>query len=170
MHLLAGFFDYFLCDGSHGFSKYGWKFIPMCIISSGGKTVPIGAVFGLEEDRQSLDELLALFRQHCEQHGVDCPQFQLRNDEGKSYFVLVYTLTPRSDALPERLIPDTVLSWNRENLRNFLYPPEYEIFMHMLHATKANDDDLVAAFPAPPAVIQATLHSDAGPAFVGLTR
>ena len=86
MHMLVGFFDYFLCDGSHGFSKYGWKFIPICIISSGGKTVPIGAVFGLEEDRQSLDELFALFRQHCEQHGVDCPQFQLRNYEGNSNF------------------------------------------------------------------------------------
>lgn len=82
----------------------------------------------------------------------------------------VYTLTPRSDAIPERLIPDDVLSWNRKNLRTFLYPPEYEIFMHMLQTSQSNDDELVAALPAPPAVIQATLHSDAAPAFVGLTR
>jgi hypothetical protein len=85
MHLLVSFFDYFLCDGSHGFSKYGWKFIPICIVTSGGKTVPIGAVFGLEEDRQSLDQLIALLRLHCEQRGVDCPQFRLRTNEGNVF-------------------------------------------------------------------------------------
>ena len=84
MHLLATVFDYFLCDGSHGFSKYGWKFIPICVVTSCGKTVPIGAVFGLEEDKDSLIQLIALFRLHCEQRGVDCPQFSLRNHAGKT--------------------------------------------------------------------------------------
>jgi hypothetical protein len=87
MHLLAGFFDYFLCDGSHGFSKYGWKFIPMCVVTSGGKTLPIGAVFGLVEDRESLDRLFALFRQQCSNHGVDCPQFSLQNHDRKLIFL-----------------------------------------------------------------------------------
>jgi hypothetical protein len=84
MHLLVAYFDYLLCDGSHGFSKYGWKFIPICIITSGGWTVPIGAVFGLEEDKESLNQLIALMRQHCEQRGVDCQHFRLR-DEGNDY-------------------------------------------------------------------------------------
>ena len=82
MHLLILYFDYFLCDGSHGFSKYGWKFVPICIITSGGWTVPIGSVFGLEEDKESLTALLELFRQHCENHGVVCPHFNLRDEAG----------------------------------------------------------------------------------------
>jgi hypothetical protein len=94
MHLLAGFFDYFLCDGSHGFSKYGWKFIPICVVTSGGKTVPIGAVFGLEEDKESLYKLITLFRLHCEKNGVDCPQFRLRDSESKLSFLRVYTFKP----------------------------------------------------------------------------
>jgi hypothetical protein len=87
MHLLAGFFDYFLCNGSHGFSKCGWKFIPVCIVTSGGKTIPIGAVFGLEEDKQSLDQLIALFRQRCDEKGVPCPQFNLRDHDRKLIFL-----------------------------------------------------------------------------------
>jgi len=82
----------------------------------------------------------------------------------------VYTLTPHPGVVPERLIPEDVLSWNRKNLRNYLYPPEYEIFMNMLHRTEENATDLVAALPAPPAATDATLHSDAAPAFVGLTK
>ena len=44
--------------------------------------------------------------------------------------------------------------------------------MNTLHRTEANanDTDLVAALPAPPAATEATLHSDAAPAFVGLTK
>jgi hypothetical protein len=82
----------------------------------------------------------------------------------------VYTLTPHTGVVPERLIPEDVLSWNRKNLRNYLYPPEYEIFMNMLHRTEENATDLVAALPAPPAATDATLHSDAAPAFVGLSK
>jgi hypothetical protein len=84
----------------------------------------------------------------------------------------VYTLTPQPDVVPERLIPEDVLSWNRKNLRIFLYPPEYEIFMNKLHhpETNGNDNDLIAALPAPPAATEATLHCDAAPAFVGLAK
>jgi len=46
--------------------------------------VPIGAVFGLEEDKESLNQLIALMRQHCEQRGVACQHFRLR-DEGNDY-------------------------------------------------------------------------------------
>ena len=86
MHLLIQFFDYLLCDGSHGFSKYGWKFVPIVILTSGGWTVPMGSVFGLEEDSESLNALIALFREHCERHGVRCHHFNLREkpDAGMS--------------------------------------------------------------------------------------
>ena len=143
-----------------------------CVLSpvytSGGKTIPIGAVFGLEEDRRSLDQLFALFRQRCDEKGVPCPQFNLRDHDRKLIFLWVYTLTPQPELVPERLIPEEVLSWNRKNLRTFSYPPAYEIFMNLLH----KDDDaaaLIAALPAP-AALEATLHSDAAPAFVGLTK
>jgi hypothetical protein len=82
----------------------------------------------------------------------------------------VYTLTPQPDGIPERLIPEDVRSWNRQHLRNFLYPPEYEIFMNMLHKHQSIDGELLSALPAPPVVTEATLHSDAAPAFVGLTK
>ena len=82
----------------------------------------------------------------------------------------MYTLTPQADVVPERLIPEEVLSWNKKNLRNFLYPRECDIFMNKLHEHKANDEDLIAALPAPPAATEAMLHSDAAPAFVGLTK
>lgn len=88
MHLLVMYFDYLLCDGSHGFSKYGWKFVPVCILTSGGWTVPIGSVFGLEEDKDSLNALIELFRQHCQKHGVECPHFNLRSEAGIVKFAL----------------------------------------------------------------------------------
>ena len=58
MHLFVKFFDHLLGDGSHGFSKYGWKFIPLCVLVSIGKTLPMAAVFALEEDSQALNYLL----------------------------------------------------------------------------------------------------------------
>ena len=79
MHLLVPYFDYLLCDGSHGFSKYGWKFVPLCILTSGGWTVPMASVFGLEEDTKSLNALIDLIRVHCRRHGVVCRHFNLRD-------------------------------------------------------------------------------------------
>jgi len=81
----------------------------------------------------------------------------------------VYTLTYHLDAVPERFIPEEILSWNRKNLRNFVYPPEYEIFMNMLLEHQASNEDLLAALPVSQS-IEATLHSDAGPAFISLTK
>jgi hypothetical protein len=42
--------------------------------------------------------------------------------------------------------------------------------MNLLHQRQANDNDLIAELPPAPAVTEATLHSDAAPAFVGLTK
>ena len=103
MHLLVMFFDYLLVDGSHGFTKYGWKFIPLCILHSGGKTLPVACVFGLEEDSQALNSLLVslhchksscectlylssqdCMRQHVRHHGVDCNLFKVRDQQETS--------------------------------------------------------------------------------------
>ena len=70
MHLLVMFFDYLLVDGSHGFTKYGWKFIPLCILHSGGKTLPVACIFGLEEDSQALNSLLVSL--HCHKSSCEC--------------------------------------------------------------------------------------------------
>jgi hypothetical protein len=42
--------------------------------------------------------------------------------------------------------------------------------MNLLHQREANDNDLIAALPPAPAATEAVLHSDAAPAFVGLTK
>jgi hypothetical protein len=52
------FYDHLLGDGSHGFSNYGWIFIPLCVLVSIGKTLPMASVFALEEDSQALNFLL----------------------------------------------------------------------------------------------------------------
>ena len=109
-HLLVQYFDYFLCDGTHGISKYGWKFMPLCIVTSGDWIIPIGAVFGLEEDTESLSLLHAAIRAHCGKHNVPCPAFQ--------------PLDPSKARAGEA--PSPARSWAKTWLRNFLYPPEYE--------------------------------------------
>lgn len=60
--------------------------MPICILTSGGWTVPIGSVFGLEEDSESLNALIELFRVHCQRNGVVCHHFNLRDksDPGTS--------------------------------------------------------------------------------------
>ena len=78
LHLLVPYFDYLLCDGSHGFSKHGWKYQPLCIKTSGGSLVPIAAVWGLEEETASFLKLVDMCRAHCEAHGVDSSAFVRR--------------------------------------------------------------------------------------------
>ena len=70
-HLCAMYFDYLLMDGSHGISKHGWKYIPLCIKTSGGSIVPICAVWGLEEDTASMLKMLDLVRGHLLSKGVN---------------------------------------------------------------------------------------------------
>ena len=51
--------------------------------------MPIGGVFGLEEDKDSLNALIALFRQHCAERGVDCPHFNMRDTAAEGKLCLV---------------------------------------------------------------------------------
>ena len=93
-HLLLPFFDYLLCDGSHGFSTHGWKYIPICCKTSGAWVVPFCAVWGLEEETTSLLKIIALMRQHCEAHGVDATAFDIRESpEVKPLAACLCTLT-----------------------------------------------------------------------------
>jgi hypothetical protein len=170
MHLLVEqFLDYLLCDGSHGWTKYGWKNVPVCIITSGGWTVPIGSVLGLEEDKESLNALIDLMRKHCEFHGVPAPQFNFRSPTGNWNAMFVYTLTTEADDHDVIPVNPIVKDWTRKHLRLFLYPEEYDNFMYLLHCKEACDTDLMEAFP-PRRKATPVLHSDAGPAFVGLVK
>lgn len=153
MHLLVPFFDYFLGDGSHGFSKYGWKWIPICILTSCGVVVPIGSVWGLEEDAESLQHLLRLFRQHCVNKGVDTSAFQLRSSH--------------RDAISSN-VQLSDLEWHQwasENLRTYVYPIEMEKFLVALLRDKAIDQQLttLAVFVTCP---DPTFHCDSGPALI----
>lgn len=157
MHLLEPYFDYFLGDGSHGFSKYGWKWIPICIMTSCGVVVPIGSIWGLEEDTESLQHLLRLFRQHCMNKGCSPAAFQIRvsRDAALSSGVQVLDLDGHQ--------------WATENLRTHVYPPEMEKFLVALLRDNASDEQLIAlaifvTCPDP------TLHCDSGPALIKLSQ
>ena len=116
-HLLLAYFDYFLCDGTHGISKYGWKFMPLCIVTSGDWIFPFAAVFGLEESAESLKLMHAAIRAHCERNGVPCPPF------GGS---------PKPEPQPLPVAPDEaerMSAWARVWLRSHLYPLEWEPFI-----------------------------------------
>jgi hypothetical protein len=116
-HLLIAYFDYFLCDGTHGISKYGWKFMPLCIVSSGDWIFPFAAVFGLEESAESLKLLHAAIRAHCEKNGVPCPPFGGSPKPVPPPF-------PVASNVAERMS-----SWARLWLRTHLYPLEWEPFI-----------------------------------------
>jgi len=116
-HLLVAYFDYFLCDGTHGISKYGWKFMPLCIVNSGDWIFPFAAVFGLEESSHSLKLLHAAIRAHCEKNGVSCPAF---GDSTKP-------VPPQYPAPP--ILAGQMSAWARVWLRSYLYPLEWEPFI-----------------------------------------
>ncbi len=109
LHLLLPYFDYFLCDGSHGFSKHGWKYIPLCIKTSGGWLIPIAAVWGLEEETHTLLKLVDLCKQQCERNDVDSTAFTRRTAhmEVISFAIFLWSVYTHSPFL-RRNVP----SWN----------------------------------------------------------
>ncbi len=78
----------------------------------------------------------------------------------------MYTLT---DAVLDGELSDEIESWIKTKLRNHIYPPEFHRFMYMLQCKNASDDELLAILP-PRTLEKSTLHSDAGPAFIGLDK
>ena len=156
MHLLVSFFDYFLGDGSHGFSKYGWKWVPIAILTSCGDCVPIGAFWGLEEDTASLQQLIRLFRQHCVKNGVDPAAFQLRETSSGVVVVPVSVDTEGHD-------------WAKTNLRNFVYAPEMEQFLVALVRGQVSDE-MLQSLACYPQCAEPTLHCDSGPALISLAK
>jgi hypothetical protein len=79
----------------------------------------------------------------------------------------VYTLTGARVELP-----DNIQEWTRKNLRTYIYPPEYEHMMHKLAGECASNEEILAVMPPRilPTLEKSTLHSDAGPAFIGLNK
>ena len=123
-------------------------------MTSGGSVVPIGAVFGLEEDTGSLKELISLFRQQCVIKGVHCPAFQLRD------------VSISSEDIP--IFDEDVHKWATSNLRNYIFPPEWEVFLVKFMRDNASDEELMACIPQHNS--EPTLHCDSGPAFIALTK
>lgn len=67
-------------------------------------------------------------------------------------------------------LSEDIASWTAKNLRTHIYPREFERFMHMLQNSKeASDADLLQMIPKP-VLGKSVLHSDAGPAFIGLNK
>ena len=69
---------------------------------------------------------------------------------------------------PISKISENEAAWTRTNLRTYLYPSEWDHFMYMLECEKADPAALLAIMPR--MSLKATLHCDAGPAFIGLTK
>lgn len=147
-HLLLPFFDYFLLDGSHGFSSNGWKYMPLCIRTSGGSVVPLCAVWGLEEDTTSLLAMVEMLRQHLEAHGVDASAFSLRENPAE--------------------VPSAPDEQVKEKFRTFIYPPKWEAFFVASHEASVSDDDLLAMRPN--IAENPTFHCDSGTALLSLGR
>lgn len=64
-------------------------------------------------------------------------------------------------------ISEEVSAWTKQHLRTFLYPAEWEMFMYMHEFKSSESSDLLALMPRMSS--NATLHCDAGPAFIGLS-
>ena len=71
-------------------------------------------------------------------------------------------------AIPHSRIADEIQEWNRKHLRSHLYPSEWDHFMYMHECTKTDAEQLLAIMPQ--MSLKTTLHCDAGPAFIGLSR
>ena len=71
-------------------------------------------------------------------------------------------------AIPHSKITDEMQGWLRKNLRSHLYPSEWDHFMYMHECTKTDAEQLLAIMPQ--MSLKTTLHCDAGPAFIGLSR
>ena len=147
-HLLLPFFDYFLLDGSHGFSNNGWKYMPLCIRTSGGWVVPLSAVWGLEEDTTSLLAMVDMLRQHLQAHGVDDSAFSLRESPAQ--------------------VPSAPDQQVKEKYRTFMYPPKWEAFFVASMDSSVTDADLLQMLPHQ--VEASSFHCDSGSALLSLAR
>jgi ribosomal protein S15P/S13E len=155
-HLLLPFFDYFLLDGSHGFSSHGWKYMPLCIKTSGGSVAPLCAVWGLEEDTTSLLAMIDMLRQHLQAHGVDASAFSLRDLDAQVLSVLDSPAQAPSN-------PQV-----KDKYRTFIYPPKWEAFFVACMDPSVGDDALLALLPN--IVEDPSFHCDSGTALLSLSK
>jgi len=77
-----------------------------------------------------------------------------------------------ADARLGREKSQSIESWTQKNLRTYLYPPECERFMYLLmcNSETVTNQELLDAYQRPPVLGKSVLHSDAGPAFIGLNK
>jgi hypothetical protein len=137
------------------------RFIPLCIVSSGGSLLPNGAVFGLEESTDALELLHAAIGRHCKTHGVDCSAFDPKSERTCEPPPAQTSETPADSAAKH--------DWAKVNLRNYLYPVEWESFLVSLFRDSADDATLMNLIPVfVPG--HPVLHTDGGPAFPALCK
>ena len=137
----------------HRLSKYGWRLQPVTVTTSRGLIIPIGAVFGLNEDTQSLIILHRAFQRHCLDHGVDTPVFTPIDHSSPAPVA-----TAAADA--------TIADYARNNLTHHVYSPEWEAALVAIMRDQRELECILELLP--PYDDTPTLHTDGGttyPAF-----
>jgi hypothetical protein len=114
--------------------------------------IPIGAVFGLKEDTESLRMLHEAFDAKCRDNGSATPVFK--------------PVLPQSQPAPFK--PDADAAWFNEHLKDLLCPPEWEAVLLAIMRDAKNFDELLDLIP--PYNNQSTFHTDGGTAFPGFAR
>jgi hypothetical protein len=141
-----------------------YRFIPLCIVSSGGSLLPNGAVFGLEESTDALELLHAAIWRHCKKNGVDCSAFDPKHES-----TCEPPPAPNSETAADSAAADSAdkHDWAKVHLRNHLYPVEWESFLVSLFRDSADDATLINLIPVSVPGYP-VLHTDGGTAFPAL--
>ncbi len=197
VHLLMPYFDYFLLDGTFGISENGWRFIPLCIVTSQSWALPIAAVFGLEEDTESLEILHAELDKHCRKHGYEGPAFKVKktspsqpaavpsassapavplqatntaqrtNDNSGADSAASSASSARD--MNDKSADPSIREWAKTNLRLHIYASKWERFLVLMMRDNVTDDILLKLFADIRLMISPTvLHTDGHKCYIKL--
>ena len=126
--------------------------MPVTIMTSKDYVIPIGAVFGLKEDTQSLKVLHEAFAAHCVDNGLKTPVFK--------------SAPPKPRFAASKSAADA--AWFDEHLKDHLCPPEWEAVLLAIMRDAKNFDELLDHIP--PYDNDSTFHTDGGKAFPAFCR
>ena len=101
--------------------------MPVTIMTSKDLVIPIGAVFGLKEDTESLKVLHEAFDAKCRDNGLETPVFKPVLPQPR-----FPTSKPAADA-----------AWFNEHLKDHLCPPEWETVLLAIMRDAKNFDELL---------------------------
>jgi hypothetical protein len=126
--------------------------MPVTIMTSKDLVIPIGAVFGLKEDTESLKVLHEAFDAKCCDNNCKTPVFK--------------PVIAQPRFAPSKPAADA--AWFDEHLKDHLCPPEWEAVLLAIMRDAKNFEDLLDHIP--PYNNQSTLHTDGGTCFPGFSR